>query len=213
MTTPEQLSADVQKAFQAIYDNSLKGLPIENPVLEVEAIGFTEHDGRIVGVITTPWLMTLLVFPRADEDWSNDKVGTKKEFPFPAREYECLANEIEGVGPYYGYAIYSPMHEFEHHPHAQASATAFMEVLMVENPDPENSLDEKRFKKFLSGEDMDAIKEEELVAAKCASSKCADAPVDGAATLAKEQSGPKELSRRSFLSGGVRNSAGPNANA
>lgn len=205
MTTPEQLSADVQSAFQAIYDNSLKGLPIENPVLEVEAVGFTERDGRIVGVITTPWLMTLLVFPRADEDWSDVKVGTKKEFEFPAREYECLANEIDGIGMYYGFAIYSPMHEFEHHPHAVASATAFMDVLMVENPDPENSLDEKRFKQFLSGESMDEIKEKECQAAK--------APVDGANTIAQDKSGPKELSRRAFLSGGVRNSAGPNANA
>ena len=213
MTTPEQLSADVQSAFQAIYDNSLKGLPIENPVLDVEAVCFTEHDGRIVGIITTPWLMTLLVFPRNDEDWSDVKVGTKKEFNFPAREYECLANEIDGIGMYFGFAIYSPMHEFEHHPHAVASAEAFMEVLMVENPDPEGSLDEKRFKQFLSGESMEDIKAAECEKADSCESTCpsSKAQVDGASTL--DSKGPKELSRRAFLSGGVRNSAGPNANA
>ena len=41
----------------------VKGLPIYNPTLAVEAVGFREHEGRQVGVIVTPWFMNLTVLP------------------------------------------------------------------------------------------------------------------------------------------------------
>jgi len=196
MKTPETMAAEVKLAFETIYRDSMSGLPIVNPILDVDCIGFTEHEGRVVGVIVSPWLMTLAVFPRDDEDWTAVAIGTKKSFSFPSRDYNFLANEIEDIGPYYGFALHSPMHEFEHHPHAVASAEAFMEVLMIENENAEDELDEERLALFLAGEDMETIKQKE-----CASK---NAPVDGAVTL--EETAPKEMGRREFLSGGVRSS-------
>jgi [NiFe] hydrogenase assembly HybE family chaperone len=199
MKSPEQLAAEVHHAFDVIHRENMMGLPIVNTMLEVETVGFMEHDGRIVGIIVTPWLMTLAVFPGDDEDWSNVTVGTKRSFTFPARAYEFMANEIDGVGPFYGFALHSPMNDFEHQPHAVAGAVAFLEVLMVENEHLEDELDEKRLAMFLDGETMESIKKKECAAA--------NPVVDGEATLDKTV--PKEMGRRAFLSGGVRAGSRP----
>ncbi|MCW8916983.1 MAG: [NiFe]-hydrogenase assembly chaperone HybE [Magnetovibrio sp.] len=197
MKTPDQLAVEVKQAFETINQESMAGLPIVNPMLEVDTIGFLEHEGRNVGIIVTPWLMTLAVFPGDDDDWRDVVVGTKASFEFPARKYDFLANEIDGIGKYYGFALYSPMHEFEHQPHAVASAEAFLEVLMVENENAENELDEERLAMFLAGEDMETIKQKE-----CAKS---NPVVDGETTLS--DAAPKEIDRRAFLSGGFRPTA------
>ena len=39
----------------------VKGMPIYNPTLAIEAVGFREHEGRHVGVMLTPWFMNLTV--------------------------------------------------------------------------------------------------------------------------------------------------------
>ena len=41
----------------------MKGMPIYNPTLAVEAVGFREHEGRQAGVMVTPWFMNLTVLP------------------------------------------------------------------------------------------------------------------------------------------------------
>ena len=41
----------------------VKGMPIYNPTLAIEAVGFREHEGRQVGVMVTPWFMNLTVLP------------------------------------------------------------------------------------------------------------------------------------------------------
>lgn len=194
MKSPESLAAEVKAVFTEINENSMAGLPIVNRFVDVDTIGFQEFDGRVVGVIITPWLMTLAVFPGNEDDWSDVEVGTKTRFTFPSRDYEFLANEIEGIGKYYGYAMYSPMHEFEHHDHAVAGATSFIELLMVENENAEEVLDEYRLAQFLQGEDMETIKQKECAAK--------NPVVDGEVTLtekAKQPIGRRELLRGEFL--------------
>jgi [NiFe] hydrogenase assembly HybE family chaperone len=194
MKNPTELAAEIKDVFDKINREQMAGLPIVNPMLDVDVVGFQEHDGRTIGVITTPWLMTLAVFPGDDDDWSDVKIGDKRKFPFPARDYQFLANEIDGIGTYYGYAIYSPMNEFDHHDHALAGANGFMELLMIENENAENELDEERLALFLQGEDMESIKQKE-----CATK---NPVVDGEITLKtaiKEPLDRRQLLRGEFL--------------
>jgi len=197
MKSPETIAAEVKQAFEKINRDNMAGLPIVNTALEVETIGFTMHEGRTVGVIVAPWLMTLALFPGDDDDWSDVQVGTKQRFTFPSRDYKFMANEIEGIGIYYGFALHSPMHEFESQDHAVANAEAFMEVLMVENENAEDELDEERLALFLQGEEMASIKQKE-----CASAR---PPTDGAVTLVGQSD--KAISRRELVRGGLRPSA------
>lgn len=193
MKNPQQLAAEVKDAFEKINREQMAGLPIINAMLDVDVVGFDCFEGRTYGVIVTPWLMTLAVFPGAADDWSSVSIGEKRKFPFPARDYEFMANEIDGVGTYFGYALYSPMHEFDHHDHAVAGAVAFLEVLMVENENAENELDEERLALFLQGEDMETIKQKECAAK--------NPVVDGEVTLqavAKEPIDRRQLLRGQF---------------
>jgi len=191
MKTPQDLAVEVKEIFTKINDENMAGLPIVNSRINVETLGFQEHEGRNVGIILTSWMMSLAVFAGKGDDWSDVKVGDKKSFSFPARNYEFLANEIEGVGIYYSFALYSPMHEFEYHEHAVAGADAFLEVLMVENENAENELDEERFAMFLAGEDMETIKQKECAAK--------NPVVDGEVTLGEAKNA--SINRRELLRG------------
>ncbi len=41
----------------------MQGLPIVNPALEVEAVGFAPWEGSWLGVMVTPWGMNLTLVP------------------------------------------------------------------------------------------------------------------------------------------------------
>ncbi|MCW9035699.1 MAG: [NiFe]-hydrogenase assembly chaperone HybE [Alphaproteobacteria bacterium] len=191
MKNPQDLAVEVKEIFTKINDESMAGLPIVNSKINVETVGFQEHEGRTIGIVLTSWMMSLVVFSGKDDDWSDVKIGDKKSFSFPARNYEFLANEIEGIGIYYSFALYSPMHEFEYHDHAVAGAVAFHEILMVENENAENELDEERFAMFLAGEEMETIKQKECAAK--------NPVVDGEVTLKEVKNEP--INRRELLRG------------
>ena len=195
MISSQNLVSDVKDIFLGINRDSMAGLPIVNARLDVETIGFTEFEGRVVGVIITPWMMSLAIFPGEGDDWTDKKVGQKQSFNFPSRPYDFKANEIDGLGIYFSYALYSPMEEFEHQDHVIACATAFMETLMMEIDEADDVLDEERLEKFLAGEDMQSIKQNECAAA--------NPVVDGEITLRDKM--PESIDRRSLLRGSLCN--------
>ena len=76
---------------------NMQGLPMYNAALSVEAVGFREHEGRLVGVIVTPWFMNLAVLPcPADlEAW---RKGSPARVSFPSGEYEFMVGDAGDNG-------------------------------------------------------------------------------------------------------------------
>ncbi|WP_059287489.1 [NiFe]-hydrogenase assembly chaperone HybE [Aquitalea magnusonii] len=70
-TTP---APQLEALFRDIAASRMQGIPILNPALQVEAIGFQQWggpQGRLwAGVLLTPWFMNLLLLP-IDTDSSN----------------------------------------------------------------------------------------------------------------------------------------------
>jgi len=114
----------------------VKGMPIYNPTLAVEAVGFRLHEGRQVGVIVTPWFMNLTVLPCA-EDQKAWVAGGSVRLVFPSGAYDFVVNNLDGVGLVGACSLFSTMFEFTDHEAAQLAARTIAEaVFEAEQPAP-----------------------------------------------------------------------------
>ncbi len=192
MFNSDEIKQKLETSFNHILIDSMQGMPILNNDLAVEITGVQEWDGRAMGVAITPWLMSLVLLPNAEDDWSSLELGEKIEHVFPSRDLEFMANKLDGLGFCQTYAIHSPMGKFEDQQAALEAAEIFMMDLMVHSDRVSDSLDQQRMQRYLDGEDMAQIHageeaEKERLAA-----------LD-AETL--EEKLDKPLSRRGLLSG------------
>ncbi len=158
MNKLQQISATMEQTFKRILTENMQGIPILNPMIEVQALGFQEWQGRVLGVIITPWLMNLVLLPAEGEDWSQMELGHKQPHEFPSRSYKFMINDIEGIGPCQTYSMCSPMREFSTHQQAVQVAQDFLDGLMVERkPTEEDLVDEELLGRVMKGEDTSDI--------------------------------------------------------
>lgn len=128
----------LERRFDSIARERMVGLPIVNPRLRVQALGFeptaSTADGHITiiaGVLITPWFMSLVRLPltlhtvdaAAHEQWRS---GSKRDHMFGAHTFVFLAAHDEVLGVYESCALFSPMDEFLSHADAE---TVALEVL------------------------------------------------------------------------------------
>jgi [NiFe] hydrogenase assembly HybE family chaperone len=115
---------------------SMKGLPIYNPTLAVEAVGFREVDGRHAGVMVTPWFMNLTVIP-SESDRDVWVAGGTVRLAFASGQYDLLVSELPDFGLVGTCSLFSPMTEFTDHEAAQVAAQSAADALHVaEEPEP-----------------------------------------------------------------------------
>jgi [NiFe] hydrogenase assembly HybE family chaperone len=119
---------------------NMQGLPICNPALAVEAVGFREHDGRHVGVIVTPWFMNLTVLP-SSADLATWRQGQLARVAFPSGSYDFVVSEAGTDGVIATCSLFSPMHDFADHADARAAALAAVEALFEPELQPASKPD------------------------------------------------------------------------
>ena len=132
---PNDAVQDVANAYRRAA-LSMKGLPIYNPTLAVEAVGFRNHEGREVGVMVTPWFMNITVLPSATDKavWIN---GGTLRLSFPSGAYDFMVSELPDIGLIASCSLFSPMSDFTDHEAAQIAAVAAADALFqVEEPEP-----------------------------------------------------------------------------
>ncbi len=156
----KSLQKKVEAVFNRILQDQMVGIPILNPMIRVQTLGFQIYEGRTMGIVITPWLMNLILFPNQNDHWEDMKIGQKQDHLFPSNRHEFMVNELEGIGIFQTLSLFSPMHEFENQDHAIAAANAFLEILL-KPVDESERLDEKRLEQFLDGQEMDDIYQKE----------------------------------------------------
>ncbi|OCK53954.1 [NiFe]-hydrogenase assembly chaperone HybE [Bradyrhizobium sp. LMTR 3] len=117
-------------AYRDIADRTMRDLPIFNEALSVEAIGFRAREGRVVGMMITPWFMNVVTLMRDRTSHSPPSPGSNLRLRFPAGEIEFTVSEMAPVGSIASYSLFSPMFEFEHMTSARATAEAALAALM-----------------------------------------------------------------------------------
>ena len=120
--------------FTEIFHAKMRDVPIINHALHVEAVGFRAYEGRLLGVLLSPWFMNLILLPAAGEDWSDLRPGAKEAITFPSGEYEFIHNVRELTGGYKACSLFSPMEDFA----SQMNAVSVAHEIMVALFDGEN---------------------------------------------------------------------------
>ena len=125
----EGVTAALEADFREVWSSKMRGLPMVNTALHVEAVGFRAHEGGWLGVLIAPWFMNLVLLPGPDQDWSALVPGEKETIAFPSGDYEFLHNTRGLTGPYKACSLFSPMADFSSHLQALEVARAVMVAL------------------------------------------------------------------------------------
>jgi len=113
----------------------MRDLPVYNPALDVEAVGFRIWEGNLCGVMVTPWFMSIVLVPVRPGAWSDRRPGDKIFWRLPSGRYEFVGGGGEGAGLYLSCSLFSPMAEFIDHETARAAADAAAEALFRADDD------------------------------------------------------------------------------
>ena len=127
--------------FARVQAERMAGLPLLNPALCVEAVGFewaaqTEDEAGsppvAEGVLVTPWFMSLVRLPLALQPHGN-RVARKFVRDFGSEGFEFIGAHDDAVGYHETCALFSPMEGFA--TQAQAVETALASLALV-RPEP-----------------------------------------------------------------------------
>ena len=128
----EQIRRALETTFNEILAKRMRGLPVVNAALSVQAIGFSRFGEDWLGVLITPWFMNLLLLPGPDSTWREQQPGTKIEKGFPYGVFEFTLGSETQLGIYALCSLFSPMFQFENQAAALATAQAALQGLLAE---------------------------------------------------------------------------------
>lgn len=136
--SPAQLAARVQTLvdfYRHVQTERMQGIPLLNPALQVEAVGFewatgTEEATEPVaeGVLITPWFMSLLRLPLVNGP-HGDRVGRKAVRDFGNERFEFIGAHDPAIGYHETCALFSPMNGFPGQELARDTALASLALL------------------------------------------------------------------------------------
>lgn len=122
-------AAALEQAFERVHRGPMAGVPMLNPALRVQAVGFRHWQSHWLGVLVTPWFMNLMLLPRIDAAWWPLAERDKRTCVFPAGPFEFIGARDPVLGDYQACSLFSPMFEFADQGGAVATAVAVLEGL------------------------------------------------------------------------------------
>jgi len=122
-------AAALEAAFHAILQKNMQDMPMVNPALSVEAIGFRPWNEHWLGILITPWFMNLVLMPRVSAKWSPIGAGESRYYVFPAGVFEFIGARDPVIGDYEACSLFSPMFDFADPAGAHDTAVAALDAL------------------------------------------------------------------------------------
>ena len=136
--------AAVESAFFRIQQTSMADVPILNPALSVEAIDFQRWQGHWLGMVVTPWCMSLLLLPGSADNWVSAGENKRRFVKFPAGDFAFLGGSEVELGEYQSCSLFSPMDKFATQLEATMTARASMIGLLSPPPAPAANVGQKK---------------------------------------------------------------------
>lgn len=121
-------SSNLVERYRFIHENRMRGLPLVNAALHVEAVGFCAFEEHEIGVLITPWFMNLVLLLGSDIG-SKLKQGSKSTLKFPSGPVEFTTAQDEVLGPYLTAVLFSSVAEFPDQYTAKVVALEVMQEL------------------------------------------------------------------------------------
>lgn len=125
----EAVARALEQHFRHIQSVHMADVPILNPALQVRAVGFHETDKGWLGVLITPWLISLVLVPRAQDAWRDLPTGHNHICCFPSGVYAFTLSEGEDIGRFGTCSLLSPVLEIDGQSTAVELALAALEAL------------------------------------------------------------------------------------
>ena len=122
--TPVSVKALVRH-YKRVARERMQGLPIVNPELAVEAVGFGYLDEHQLGVLITPWFMNLVLLPGSDE-WAGHSQGSTVSLVLPNARQEFLVGHDDALGVFLSAILFRSVSDFPD----QATAVAVAEEVL-----------------------------------------------------------------------------------
>lgn len=123
--------------YRGIAERSMRDLPVYNAKLAVEAVGFHDDGGRVVGIVTTPWFMNVVVTASPlGPALTTLPAGATATHELPSGAYDFVVGALGDVGRLDSLSLFSPMFEFDDPEVVRATAEAAMAELR-RAPEPE----------------------------------------------------------------------------
>jgi len=119
----------LEAAFQRVLRMQMQDMPMVNPALNVEAVGFRPWADHWLGVLITPWFMNLWLMPRVVAKWQPIGERESRHYVFPAGVFEFIGGRDPALGDYQACSLFSPMFEFSGPAHAHDTAVAALDAL------------------------------------------------------------------------------------
>ena len=121
----------VEEAFFRIQREQMADVPILNPALSVAAIDFQRWQGHWLGIVVTPWCMSLLLVPGSNESWVSTGENRRRFVRFPAGDFAFLGSAEAELGEYQSCPLFSPMGQFASQSEATMTARASLIALLT----------------------------------------------------------------------------------
>lgn len=124
--------ARLQATFEKIAATRMADVPIVNPRLRVETVGFRLWQGFWVGVLVTPWSINLVLLPSDDVQLEPLRQDEKRAWTFPSGTYQFMGLSEPQLGPCQMCPLLSPVAEFVAHEQAVALAREIAAALFTD---------------------------------------------------------------------------------
>ncbi|MGO8972774.1 MAG: [NiFe]-hydrogenase assembly chaperone HybE [Steroidobacteraceae bacterium] len=121
----------LETAFRRIHATRMTGIPILNPALAIEAVGFRDWNGMRVGVLITPWSINLVILRELDAALPALRLNERRTWGFPSGSYEFMGGDEPECGPFDFCSLFSPPEEFTDQAAAHAVAESVMNQLFA----------------------------------------------------------------------------------
>jgi [NiFe] hydrogenase assembly HybE family chaperone len=105
-TNPKAL---VEQTYQAIMDNDMIDMPFCDKNVPIYAAPFVVYEDQWLGVLLTPWTLSILLFPGFEQHWPQRKIGDKLAIEINAQHYTFMVNEQPQLGQYLACSLMSPV--------------------------------------------------------------------------------------------------------
>jgi [NiFe] hydrogenase assembly HybE family chaperone len=133
--SPQELAQALEGEMRRKALAGMAALPISNPRLRVEAVGFLAWRQWTLGVLVTPWSMLLVMKPDSAPEggWAD---GETVEVFLPSGHYDLMPARFEATGPALILSLFSPMDLFAGPDEAKTAAKAALVELLTPPPAP-----------------------------------------------------------------------------
>jgi [NiFe] hydrogenase assembly HybE family chaperone len=129
----------VEEAFTRIERDHMVDVPILNPALSVQAIDFQRWQGHWLGIVVTPWCMSMLLVPGSTENWVSTGENKRRFVKFPAGDFAFLGSAEVELGEYQSCSLFSPMGKFSTQSEATMTARASLIGLLTAPQPPQTA--------------------------------------------------------------------------